>query len=59
MSKKDEKEQVVAGVNSESLDHELYYHIEHLEMSGTFKNCTIIINAGKPEEPPVTPPGGQ
>lgn len=38
-------------VNSPSL----YYEVEHLEMSGTFTNCNIYINAGSPPQPPPPP----
>lgn len=37
----------------------LYYEVEHLEMSGTFTNCNIFINAGSPSQPPPPPGGGK
>lgn len=38
---------------------ELYYNVEHLEMSGTFTNCNIYINSGSPSQPPPPPTGGK
>lgn len=41
----------------ESSNNELYYEIENLTLSGTFKHCNIYINTGAPPQPPPKPPG--
>jgi hypothetical protein len=54
MAKK--KEKTVKTAEPES--HEIYYHVDHLELNGTFTNCQININTGSPGQPPP-PPGDE
>jgi hypothetical protein len=54
MAKK--KEKMVKTVEPEGEDHELYYHVEALQISRP-QNCTFIINTGAPDPPPIDPPG--
>lgn len=61
MAKKASTKKTVATAKpevTESSEHELYYRVDHLEMCGTFTNCTINVNVGKPGDPPTNPPGG-
>lgn len=51
MSKPEETETVEAT----EATNELYYEVETLNMSGTFTNCNIYINAGSPPQPPPPP----
>jgi hypothetical protein len=54
MSKPEETELTVQAT-AEPIN-ELYYEVETLNMSGTFTNCNIYINAGSPIPPPPPPP---
>jgi hypothetical protein len=47
---------MVKTVEPEGEDHELYYHVEALQISRP-QNCTFIINTGAPDPPPIDPPG--
>lgn len=58
MSKKKGKTDSTKAAVTEATESELYYNVEHLEMSGTFTNCNIYINAGSPPQPPPPPSGG-